>query len=86
MEVGVRKFRDELRHWLDEVENGREITITDRGKPVARLITAGKPTALERLIAQGIVTPAKSPKRPSRYHRKIRAKGSVSEFLSEQRR
>jgi prevent-host-death family protein len=86
MEIGVRQLREELRRWLDAVERGEEVTITERGRPVARLISANGPTQRERLIAQGILTPAERPKRPSSALRKVRAKGNVTDFLAEQRR
>jgi prevent-host-death family protein len=60
--VGIRKFRENLSHYLDLVGEGREVVvITDRGKPVARL---EGPSNLERLIAEGRVIPAKRPKGP----------------------
>jgi prevent-host-death family protein len=58
--VGIRKFRENLSHYLDLVREGREVVvITDRGKPVARL---EGPSNLERLIAEGKVIPARKPK------------------------
>ena len=60
--VGVRKLRENLSHYLDLVREGREVVvITERGKPVARL---EGPSNLERLVAEGLVTPAAEPKRP----------------------
>jgi prevent-host-death family protein len=85
-QVGVRQLRNELSRWLDAVQGGDEVTITERGLPVARLIGVSGPSQLERLIAEGVVTPAKRPKRPSREHRKVRAKGTVSDLVAEQRR
>ena len=35
--VGVREFRENLRSYLDRIEAGDEVVITDRGRPVARL-------------------------------------------------
>jgi len=37
-EAGIREVRQNLSALIDEVRKGREITITDRGKPVARLV------------------------------------------------
>jgi prevent-host-death family protein len=37
-EAGIREARQNLSALLEEVRKGREITITDRGKPVARLV------------------------------------------------
>jgi prevent-host-death family protein len=86
MQVGVRQLRDELRKWLEAVRQGDEVIVTERGKPIARLIGASTPPPLERLIADGIVTPAQRPRRPSRAHRRVKAKGSVSELVARQRR
>ncbi len=36
--AGVREARQDLTSLLDEVRKGREVTITDRGRPVARLV------------------------------------------------
>jgi prevent-host-death family protein len=35
--AGVREARQNLTDLLDDVKNGREVVITDRGRPVARL-------------------------------------------------
>ncbi len=37
-EAGIREARQNLTALIDEVRKGHEITITDRGKPVARLV------------------------------------------------
>ena len=36
--AGIREARQNLSTLLDEVKNGGEVLITDRGKPVARLV------------------------------------------------
>jgi prevent-host-death family protein len=36
--AGIREARQNLSALLDEVRKGREVVITDRGKPVARLV------------------------------------------------
>ena len=60
--VGIRKFRENLSHYIDLVKGGNEVVvITDRGKTVARL---HGPSNLDRLIAEGRVRPAKKPKQP----------------------
>jgi prevent-host-death family protein len=42
-EAGIREARQNLSALIDEVRKGREITITDRGKPVARLVPPRRP-------------------------------------------
>lgn len=36
--AGIREARQNLSALIDEVRKGHEVTITDRGKPVARLV------------------------------------------------
>jgi prevent-host-death family protein len=37
-EAGIREARQNLTALIEEVRKGHEVTITDRGKPVARLV------------------------------------------------
>lgn len=50
--AGVREARLNLSELLTEVRKGREVVITDRGRPVARLVpperTQGKPFTSRR--------------------------------------
>ncbi|MGZ8630904.1 MAG: type II toxin-antitoxin system Phd/YefM family antitoxin [Actinomycetota bacterium] len=84
-EVGVRELRDHLSAWLETVATGREITVTDRGKPVARLVPVAGRTKLEQLIAEGKVRPPLRPPEPANA-RPIPVKGSVSDSVIEQRK
>jgi len=40
--AGVREARQNLSGLLDEVKKGREILITEHGRPVARLVPPGR--------------------------------------------
>ncbi len=84
MDVGVRELRDGLSRHLASVREGHTITVTDHGRPVARIIPVGVPTKLEQLIADGKVTPAKRRKgmRPA----PIKIAGMVSDLVVQQRR
>ena len=63
--VGARELRHELRAILDRVWEGESFEVTDRGKPVARLVPVpGRETLLERLIADGKVRPPTRPLHP----------------------
>jgi prevent-host-death family protein len=85
MEAGVRELRDHLSRYLELVREGHEVTVTDHGKAVARLVPLEHPRPLDRLIADGLATPGRMPKRP-RTSRGIRTKGTVSDLVAEQRR
>jgi prevent-host-death family protein len=39
-EVGIREVRQRLSALLEIIKSGGEITVTDRGRPVARLVPA----------------------------------------------
>lgn len=44
-QAGIREARQNLTALIEEVRKGREVTITDRGKPVARLVPARRAEA-----------------------------------------
>ncbi len=85
VEVGVRELRNNLRRWLAEVKKGKEIVVTERGKPIARIVSARGRRTLEQLVAEGLVTPAKEPKRPI-VGPGVKTKGSVTELLLRMKR
>ena len=61
--VGVRQFRDGLSQYLQRVQDGDVFVVTDRGRAIARVVPINGDDVMERLIAEGLVTPASSPKR-----------------------
>lgn len=86
MNVGVRDLRDGLSRHLSAVREGQEITVTDHGRPIARIVPIDDANGIERLIAEGLVTPAKSLKRPRPAPIKLTGGGTVSDLIAEQRR
>ena len=84
MEVGVRELRNNLSRYLDRVSGGEEVVVTDRGHAIARVLPLGTERILDRLIAQGVVSPAQRPKRPA--GKPIKSKRAVSDLVAAQRR
>ena len=84
MQVGIKELRDGLSRHLSEVRAGATVTITDHGRPVARIVPVGLPNRLEQLIAEGRIT------EPSRAKRAAPAPqvtaGTVSDLVDDQRR
>jgi prevent-host-death family protein len=84
-EVGVRRFRSELRRWLQIVDGGGEVVVTERGRPLARVTSASRPSRFQELIDAGVIKPARRPKErivgPG-----IKARGSISDIVISQRR
>ncbi|MEJ3743440.1 type II toxin-antitoxin system prevent-host-death family antitoxin [Actinomycetes bacterium KLBMP 9797] len=82
--VGIRELRDSLSKHLAEVRSGRVVTITDHGRPIARIVPVDRPTRLEQLRAEGRVQPARAHKRPA--PDPVTSSGTVSDLIGEQRR
>lgn len=58
--VGIRALQQHASAVVARAAAGEEIVITDRGRPVAKLIPLGA-GVLDSLIAQGLATPATKP-------------------------
>lgn len=84
MDVGIRELRDSLSRHLAIVRDGHTVTVTDHGRPIARIVPVGVPTKLEQLIADGKVTPATRPKGKRRAP--IKTARTVSDLVDQQRR
>ncbi len=84
MEVGIRELRNHLSRYLDRVRDGDELVVTDRGHAIARVVPVESERVLDRLIAEGVVTPARQKR--SRAPQPIDAKSTVSDLVGEQRR
>jgi prevent-host-death family protein len=83
-EVGVRELHDRLSEHLERVEQGAEVLVTRRGRRIARLSSVDGEDPLEDLIRRGLVS---APTRPRSSRRaSVKATGSVSDLVAEQRR
>lgn len=82
----MRDLKNNLSRYLDRVQAGEEVIVTDRGRPVARLAALDSSTdRLAELIAEGVVRRPRSTTRSRPAHR-ITPKGSVSDLVADQRR
>jgi prevent-host-death family protein len=86
MEVGVAALRADLKKWLDLVQSGEEVVVTERGMPIARLVPVREADLLEQLTREGILTPARAPKEKLSGTKGIPVQGSVSDLIIEMRR
>ena len=57
--IGVRELRQYASRWLDRVQGGESFTITDRGKPIARLLPLdeGAPDWQREWVERGRMEP-----------------------------
>lgn len=82
----MRDLKNNLSRYLDRVQDGEDVIVTERGRPIARLSALDHTTdRLAELIASGVVRPAKrtSRRRPGD---RVTPKGSVSDLVADQRR
>jgi prevent-host-death family protein len=82
VDVGVRELRDGLSRHLAAVRSGRTVTVTDHGRPIARIVPVDSQSPLERLVAEGRVRAAPTRKAPA--PSPVRGQGSVSDLVAEQ--
>ena len=85
IKVGIRVLRDNLRLYISRVRDGEEVVVTDHGKAVARIVHLKRPGLLERLIADGVVTPPLDPERTP-IRARITPTAPVSRLIIEDRR
>jgi prevent-host-death family protein len=83
-EVGVRELRDHLSRYLEQVQAGVEIVVTERGRAIARVLPIGQERTIDRLIREGLVTPARH--RERRRPKPLESAGPVSDLVARQRR
>lgn len=84
-EVDVRELRDHLSGYVRHAEGG-EVVVTVRGRRAARLSAIGAVDPLAGLRVRGLVQEPERSKRPRSGSGRIKASGSVSDLVAEQRR
>jgi prevent-host-death family protein len=91
--VSISQTKAKLSAILDRVKEGEEVTITDRGKPVARIVPIPAMEVdwgerLERLERQGAIRRPKKKLEPGwlASHPLAKSRASVLEALLEERR
>ena len=83
MTIGVRELRNNLRAVLSRVKQGEEVVVSERGRPIARITSPDR--SREELIAAGILTPARRPKRPASQFPSIPIRGGIDDLLRDWR-
>jgi prevent-host-death family protein len=83
--VGVAELRQRLAHYLERAAAGEEIVVTERGRPIARLVAATTASKLDELVAAGLARRPTRSKRDWTGPRRAVA-GGLGDLLAEQRR
>jgi len=83
--VGVRALKNNLSHYLERVRDGEQVVVTDRGRPIARLVGVEASTdRLADLIEAGLVQPARRSRQ--KLPKRVSSEGLVSDLVAQQRR
>lgn len=84
--VGVRELKNRTSRLIDRVEHGEVVTVTKRGKPVARIVPADIPKGISRMIAEGrLKWSGRKPRLPK--PTPLRGSGkTAAEYVAEGRR
>ena len=83
--VGIRELRDHLSLYMERVKAGETLTITEHGRPIARIVGSALSPQLVELVARGEAT---LPTRPWSEVRKIKGvpyEGNVQDLSDEVR-
>lgn len=84
MDVGIRELRADLSRYLRRVREGEELLVTDRGKPVARIVALDGERAFDRMVREGLIIPAPN-RGPRTVPEPIEGAGSLSDIVLEDR-
>ncbi len=67
--VGVARLKAQLSRYLEMATRGQEVIITERGRPIVKLVAVGGPeeadSRVERLVRAGVVIPGRGRLRAS---------------------
>ena len=89
-QVGIRELKAHLSTYVKWAEAGHDITITDHGRPAARLVAADPtsaevmPASLRLGVAEGWISPGRS-RRPLRPIDRIASSMSIEQLLADDR-
>ncbi len=85
--VNIRELKAHLSKYLRKVKEGQTILITERGKPIGRIIPEGKPLdeRLDDLIAAGLAEWSGNQLLPRQPTLTNRSETLISDLVSEQR-
>ncbi|PYQ59227.1 MAG: prevent-host-death protein [Acidobacteria bacterium] len=76
--VGIRELKNRLSKYLQRVEAGERLVVTERGRPVAFVIPAGTDEHVEMLLREQVVHWGGSKPKGARKPPKVDARQSVA--------
>jgi prevent-host-death family protein len=89
MNIGLREANQRFSKVIKVVRSGEEVTLTERGRPIARIIPIPShedtETAIQRLVAVGLLRPATKPWRMPPFTPRRLHGPSLSQAIREER-
>ena len=89
MKIGLREANQRFSKIIKVVRDGEEVTLTERGRPVARIIPIplreDDDAAIRRLVAEGLLRPASKPWRMLPFTPRPIRGASVVQAIREER-
>jgi prevent-host-death family protein len=85
--VGIRELKSRLSHYLRQVKGGATLLITDRGRPIGRIVPAGLPLEdrLQTMVEAGLVAWSGRSLPSTRPVATIQGQQTVADLLLEDR-
>ncbi len=84
--VGIRELKNGVSRIIARVEAGEPITVTRRGRPVARIVSTQTPPHPAEMIARGEVRPGNGSRHVPRPVKTTGSGKTAAEYVSEGRR
>lgn len=82
----MRQLKASLSQYLRRVEAGETLVVTDRGRPVARIVPEGVPQHIAKLMAEGRLTWSGEAFVPPPHRVKLKPGPPLSDYIAEDRR
>jgi prevent-host-death family protein len=76
MRLGLREANQRFSSAIRAVREGEEVIITDRGRPIAKIVPYRQGRGFEQLVQAGILHPP-APSKPLKRFNPIRLRGAV---------
>ena len=85
--VGIRELKARLSHYLRQVKGDATLIITERGRPIGRIVPIGLPLEdrLQTMVEAGLVSWSGRPLPSTRLVVTIRGQQTVADLLLEDR-
>jgi len=85
--VGIRQLKEQLSHYMDQVKTGATVVVTERGKPVGRIVpvTPSLEDRLQQLAEANLLAWSGRKLRPTVPAARVQGPKTVAELLLEDR-